>query len=143
MKRSTKLAVVTLLALTLAGCLQASLSIKITPNPITFEFGEVSKEVTFSFTTSGFGQLKLDKLVLELLDEEGESVWNDEIELDASAFVVPGITHTEKHAVELPEELRTATQEEYDAELKGKTYTLSVAVTGGKSATAKVDVVFE
>ena len=116
-----------MLALTLACCLQASLSIKITPNLITFEFGEVSKEVTFKFTTSGFGQLKLDKLVLELLDEEGESVWNDEIELDASAFVVPGITHKEKHAVELPDELRTAAQEKYDAELKGKTYTLSVA----------------
>ena len=81
-----KIAVILLLAVTLTGCFQASLVMTITPNPITYEYGKEAPDITFS-PYPRIRVLQLNRLILELLDEDGASANRTEINLGTSAVV--------------------------------------------------------
>lgn len=143
MSRLMKIAVILLLAVTLTGCFQASLVMTITPNPITYEYGKEAPDIKFKLRTQGFGVLQLNRLILELLDEDGASANRTEINLGTSAVVVPGVGRTEIQPLNLPFNPSELSEEDYIAQYKGKTYTLKVTITGGKDVTAEAQVVFE
>ncbi len=115
----------------------------ITPNPITYEYGKEAPDITFKLRTQGFGVLQLNRLILELLDEDGASANRTEINLGTSAVVVPGVGRTEIQPLNLPFNPSELSEEDYIAQYKGKTYTLKVTITGGKDVTAEAQVVFE
>lgn len=144
LQRYIKLLVGVVMISLLAGCLGgASISIKVSPDPVVFEFGDTSRDITLTFRTHGFGTLKLDKFVVQLFDDEDTAVWTYEAKLDTERFSIPGITVTEEITVELPNELIYASKDLYDSELKGSVYTLVITVTGGKNITKEVEVMFE
>lgn len=146
MARRVRLVAVALALLMLTGCLTASVAISIEPNPIKFKFNETEADITVKFTTKGFLNLKLDEMLVQLFENEDdeEPLWEDTFAIDfSSAVVVPGVEHTEEATVQLPAELVELNEDLYNENLKGKEYTLVITVTGGKTVTDKVKVVFE
>ena len=143
MSRYFKVGVVFVLVMMLAGCLSPSISITVKPDPIKFKFGETSKDITVTFKTSGFGKIKLETLAIQLLDDQEDEVLSEEVELDKDTYVVPFISFDVKETVELPSELKDLSEEVYETDLKGKTYSLIISVTGDKPVVAEVDVIFE
>lgn len=143
MSRYFKVGVVFVLVMMLAGCLSPSISITVKPDPIKFKFGETSKDITVTFKTSGFGKIKLETLAIQLLDDQEDEVLSEEVELDKDTYVVPFISFDVEETVELPSELKDLTEEVYETDLKGKTYSLIISVTGDKPVVAEVDVIFE
>lgn len=143
MSRYFKVGVVFVLVMMLAGCLSPSISITVKPDPIKFKFGETSKDITVTFKTSGFGKIKLETLAIQLLDDQEDEVLSEEVELDKDTYVVPFISFDVKETVELPSELKDLKEEVYETDLKGKTYSLIISVTGDKPVVAEVDVIFE
>ncbi|NLY10885.1 MAG: hypothetical protein GX020_04255 [Firmicutes bacterium] len=143
MSRYFKVGVVFVLVMMLAGCLSPSISITVKPDPIKFKFGETSKDITVTFKTSGFGKIKLETLAIQLLDDQEDEVLSEEVELDKDTYVVPFISFDVKETVELPSKFKDLTEEEYEIDYKGKTYSLIISVTGDKPVVAEVDVIFE
>ena len=77
------------------------------------------------------------------MDDQEDEVWSKEVELDKDTYVVPFIFFDVKETVELPSELKDLAEEVYETDLKGKTYSLIISVTGDKPVVAEVDVIFE
>lgn len=141
MSRYVKITVVALVALLLTGCLQASLSLKISPDPIKFAYGEKSKDITFMFSAVGFGTSRVDSLTMQLLDEDGPV--DKEAKILIGRHVAPFIDLREAQPLVLPLSFQELDETEYNEQLKGKTYTLAVTVTGSASIETEVDVIFE
>lgn len=130
---ATKLLLITAVSLFLTGCfgiLTPSLKIRIEPDPIKFQFGDEKQDVTLKFTTAGLGSLTVDEAKLELQDPDSKVVWATSVPIEQSSVIVPGITIAEAVTIDLPAELTYLDKQLYNAELKGKTYTLIITITG-------------
>lgn len=145
MSKGIRLAVFMLLVSLLAGCagiLTPSVSVKVTPNPIEFKFGELEKEITITLKTQGIGKLKVNNISVEIKDPDGEVVHTEEFELAVDSFIIPDVKHDEKQTISLPQEFEYATEAQYDEHLKGETYTLTLVVHGTTETKTSVNMKF-
>ena len=129
---ATKLLLITAVSLFLTGCfgiLTPSLKIRIEPDPIKFQFGDEKQDVTLKFTTAGLGSLTVDEQAGITGSRQQSSVGNL-VPIEQSSVIVPGITIAEAVTIDLPAELTYLDEQLYNAELKGKTYTLIITITG-------------
>ena len=140
--RQYKLIVVVASLLLFVGCIgAASLSVTISPDPITLQYEDMERDVTIKFKTSGMGKLELDKLYVKVYDQE-EVVFSEEVQLTDIPFVAFGIGHDETVKLVLPPEYSDLTDFEYEA-LKGTELRLEVTVTGADTVTAETTIKFE
>ncbi len=142
MRKSVGFLGLILVMLMFAGCLGAGIAITITPNPIELTFGDDSTEVTINVRTQGFGSLRIDSIIAELIDEDEQVVDSHETVLDLTLPVVPGLTHPEVIEIRLPEEYVYPTEEEYNKALLGKSFKVNVSITGSNPVQSKALVKF-
>jgi len=133
----------------LSGCfgfLKPSLTITIDPDPIEFTFADLTeeKDINIKFTTKGIGLIKIEQIVFELFEPDDEnSITSNEVEVDITIPVVPGLSKDHDDTFTLPEDLLYDNEDLYNQELKGKTYTLKITISGNMDPIVKeVEVKF-
>lgn len=137
-------------AVMLSGCfgfLKPSLTITIDPDPIEFTFADLTEEkvINIEFTTKGIGLIKIEQIVFELFepDDDENPITSKEAEDDITIPVVPGLSKDHDDTFTLPEDLLYDNEDLYNQELKGKTYTLKITISGNMDPIVKeVDVKF-
>lgn len=137
-------------AVMLSGCfgfLKPSLTITIDPDPIEFTFADLTEEkvINIKFTTKGIGLIKIEQIVFELFepDDDENPITSNEVEVDITIPVVPGLSKDHDDTFTLPEDLLYDNEDLYNQELKGKTYTLKITISGNMDPIVKeVDVKF-
>jgi len=136
-------------AVMLSGCfgfLKPSLTITIDPDPIEFTFADLTeeKDINIKFTTKGIGLIKIEQIVFELFEPDDEnSITSNEVEVDITIPVVPGLSKDHDDTFTLPEDLLYDNEDLYNQELKGKTYTLKITISGNMDPIVKeVEVKF-
>lgn len=136
-------------AVMLSGCfgfLKPSLTITIDPDPIEFTFADLTeeKDINIKFTTKGIGLIKIEQIVFELFEPDDENpITSNEVEVDITIPVVPGLSKDHDDTFTLPEDLLYDNEDLYNQELKGKTYTLKITISGNMDPIVKeVDVKF-
>lgn len=137
-------------AVMLSGCfgfLKPSLTITIDPDPIEFTFADLTeeKDINIKFTTKGIGLIKIEQIVFELFepDDDENPITSNEVEVDIPIPVVPGLSKDHDDTFTLPEDLLYDNEDLYNQELKGKTYTLKITISGNMDPIVKeVDVKF-
>ncbi|MGB4151020.1 MAG: hypothetical protein WBK87_06770 [Limnochordia bacterium] len=137
-------------AVMLSGCfgfLKPSLTITIDPDPIEFTFADLTeeKDINIKFTTKGIGLIKIEQIVFELFepDDDENPITSNEVEVDITIPVVPGLSKDHDDTFTLPEDLLYDNEDLYNQELKGKTYTLKITISGNMDPIVKeVDVKF-
>ena len=136
----------------LAGC-SANISLSIDPNPITFNQDKLTEEVSVTVRTSGIGSVDIDGMDVVILDNEGEEVYTDTVEINESSFVVPGVEVEESFEIDICEELIDGSgydeideeicQQLYEDQLQGDEYKLKILVQGSINPTTEADIIFE
>lgn len=149
----SKVLLVAVVSVLLSGCfgfLKPSLTITVDPDPIVFTFDNLTeeKDIEIQFTTKGIGLMKLEQILVELFkpeeDNDDEPVLTEEVAIDITIPVIPGFTENHNDTLNLPEELQYSTEELYEQNLKGKTYTLRLTISGSMDDIIKeVEVKFE
>lgn len=136
-------------AVMLSGCfgfLKPSLTITIDPDPIEFTFADLTeeKDINIKFTTKGIGLIKIEQIVFELFEPDDEnSITSKEVEFNIPIPVVTGFPKDHDDTFTLPEDLPYDNEDLYNQELKGKTYTLKITISGNMDPIVKeVDVKF-
>lgn len=136
-------------AVMLSGCfgfLKPSLTITIDPDPIEFTFADLTeeKDINIKFTAKGIGLIKIEQIVFELFEPDDEnSITSNEVEVDITIPVVPGLSKDHDDTFTLPEDLLYDNEDLYNQELKGKTYTLKITISGNMDPIVKeVEVKF-
>lgn len=137
-------------AVMLSGCfgfLKPSLTITIDPDPIEFTFADLTEEkvINIEFTTKGIGLIKIEQIVFELFepDDDENPITSKEAEDDITIPVVPGLSEDHDDTFTLPEDLLYDNEDLYNQELKGKTYTLKITISGNMDPIVKeVEVKF-
>lgn len=137
-------------AVMLSGCfgfLKPSLTITIDPDPIEFTFADLTeeKDINIKFTAKGIGLIKIEQIVFELFepDDDENPITSNEVEVDITIPVVPGLSKDHDDTFTLPEDLLYDNEDLYNQELKGKTYTLKITISGNMDPIVKeVDVKF-
>lgn len=137
-------------AVMLSGCfgfLKPSLTITIDPDPIEFTFADLTeeKDINIKFTTKGIGLIKIEQIVFELFepDDDENPITSNEVEVDITIPVVPGLSKDHDDTFTLPEDLLYDNEDLYNQELKGKTYTLKITISGNMDPIVKeVEVKF-
>lgn len=137
-------------AVMLSGCfgfLKPSLTITIDPDPIEFTFADLTEEkvINIEFTTKGIGLIKIEQIVFELFepDDDENPITSNEVEVDITIPVVPGLSKDHDDTFTLPEDLLYDNEDLYNQELKGKTYTLKITISGNMDPIVKeVEVKF-
>lgn len=136
-------------AVMLSGCfgfLKPSLTITIDPDPIEFTFADLTeeKDINIKFTTKGIGLIKIEQIVFELFEPDDEnSITSKEVEFNIPIPVVTGFPKDHDDTFTLPEDLLYDNEDLYNQELKGKTYTLKITISGNMDPIVKeVDVKF-
>lgn len=137
-------------AVMLSGCfgfLKPSLTITIDPDPIEFTFADLTEEkvINIKFTTKGIGLIKIEQIVFELFepDDDENPITSKEVEVDITIPVVPGLSEDHDDTFTLPEDLLYDNEDLYNQELKGKTYTLKITISGNMDPIVKeVEVKF-
>lgn len=137
-------------AVMLSGCfgfLKPSLTITIDPDPIEFTFADLTeeKDINIKFTTKGIGLIKIEQIVFELFepDDDENPITSNEVEVDIPIPVVPGLSEDHDDTFTLPEDLLYDNEDLYNQELKGKTYTLKITISGNMDPIVKeVEVKF-
>lgn len=136
-------------AVMLSGCfgfLKPSLTITIDPDPIEFTFADLTeeKDINIKFTTKGIGLIKIEQIVFELFEPDDENpITSNEVEVDITIPVVPGLSKDHDDTFTLPEDLLYDNEDLYNQELKGKTYTLKITISGNMDPIVKeVEVKF-
>lgn len=137
-------------AVMLSGCfgfLKPSLTITIDPDPIEFTFADLTeeKDINIKFTAKGIGLIKIEQIVFELFepDDDENPITSNEVEVDITIPVVPGLSKYHDDTFTLPEDLLYDNEDLYNQELKGKTYTLKITISGNMDPIVKeVEVKF-
>ena len=137
-------------AVMLSGCfgfLKPSLTITIDPDPIEFTFADLTeeKDINIKFTAKGIGLIKIEQIVFELFepDDDENPITSNEVEVDITIPVVPGLSKDHDDTFTLPEDLLYDNEDLYNQELKGKTYTLKITISGNMDPIIKeVEVKF-
>ncbi len=144
MKFRVKMFVLLLVILLVSGCLGASISVKISPNPIKMEFGDNEVETEIKVSTSGIGKLELGQLYVAVFDEDGLVAWEvpgRSIEF-VFGYVMPGMGMTFDETLQLPPEYQYATEDEYNNELKSKTFAVEFRIVGSRTVVTTVEMQF-
>lgn len=154
--KNKKLVLFTIIAisalLVLSGCSNAGISLELSPNPINFSENDTEKTLELTVTTEGIGNISLNNLIIEVIDENNENIFKDEKSIDISdQFIVGGFSDTVSYTLDLrsvfdPAEYDgynsdTAFSEFYNGYLEGKTHKLRLTVTGSNntSLTAQIN----
>ena len=153
--KNKKLVLFTIIAisalLVLSGCSNAGISLELSPNPINFSENDTEKTLELTVTTEGIGNISLTNMIVEIIDEDGETIPVGEKELDINSPVIGGISDTVSYTLDLrsvfdPAEYDgynsdTAFSEFYNGYLEGKTHKLRLTVTGSNntSLTAQIN----
>jgi len=135
------------LPLVLYGC-SPSLSLDVDPDPIVFTYEDRTEDVEITITTSGFGRVSVDSIDAAVIDDEDETVYTEEIEVDESSFIVSGISVSEEFTLDLEEILGDEFDEEidegtYQDEIKNSEYTLKIQLAGSVTTRVETDILFE
>jgi len=145
MKKLLLLLLVFSLPIVLFGC-SPSISLDIEPDPVVFTEDNRTEDIEISIAGSGFGEVSIDSIDATVIDEEGESIFTEEVEIGESAFIISGITVTEEFTLDLEEifedEIDNGFEDFYD-KIEGQEYTLKIKVSGSETTSAETDILFE
>jgi hypothetical protein len=137
--------------LILSGCSNAGILLELDPNPVEFTENQTSRELELTVTTEGFGSLSLNNLIIEVIDENDEIIFDDKKEIDITFPVIGEHSKTENYTLDLekiftPEEFDEYNSDETFAEfyrrvLQDESHTLRLTVTGSNdsSLTARIN----
>jgi hypothetical protein len=131
----------------LSGCSNAGVSLSLNPNPVNFYEDQTKEELALTVKTEGMGSLSLDNMILEVLDDQDQVIFEREKTIDISSPVIGGVTKTESFTLDLKNIFSSYfnSDEEfiefYRQKLAGETHTLRITVTGSKhsSQTAPIN----
>ena len=145
--------VLILMSLLLTGCLEGSIALEVSPNPVVFSLEEPTQEITISARTSGFGSLTVDDITVLIYenDDEGEELYQEVIEVNEEApFVVSGIEFEESEVISLEDifsEMKELSEEQaahyYTDEIEGRTLTLKLILDGSSPTETSASILFE
>lgn len=133
-----------LIVFLVTGCsLLGGLSLTVTPNPIEFTYDNQSVDTTLEITTTGFGEITIDDLIILVLDGE-EEVSKEVIAVNKTVdFSVPGVSYEKTYTLNLSDLYnQDFTEEEYNNQLKGEQLTFKITMTGSKTTTTQVPIEF-
>lgn len=141
-----------LIAVLLTGC-SPRLEFSITPNPISVTFETEEIELEAKVKMYGFGSYKIEQAALEILDDQGEPVFEEPkvYDINKTVTVVPlgsigkPVPLARVRMSDLYDEIldgEELSEELYD-ELKGKTYTIKITLTGTGNPSSQAKLEFK
>lgn len=171
MKKWWFILIALLLLFGVVGCGPAGIVITITPDPITFTSGDDLIDGTIKVSTSGFGSLTVDGVVIKIIEKtNGETPkellsFNTDDHLHDLPISFPltlpisfngmyseefdiqddllGVNYNDGFTVN---DLISELPEEYEIksyeDLKGSTYVLKVVISGSSNSTKEVNIIF-
>ena len=134
--------------LILSGCSDAGISLKISPNPVEFSKSQTKRDITLEVKTEGLGSINLNKMIVEVINEDDESIYKDEKSIDISnQFIVGGFSKEVDYTLDLKKIFKLSDYDSYDTFpllyqglLKGKTHTLRITVTGSNNTSLTAQI---
>lgn len=150
--RYLKLSSLLLVVVLLAGCLSARVDFTVSPQQIEIKHGqEVISGLELQFRLSGFStNYQLDKIMAELVDDKGETLYERTEELNESIPVVP--LGTILDPIEFPDIDLTsiegladlhADEDVYNEVLVGKKYKLKLTLLAKRIVEDEVEILFK
>ncbi len=139
----------------LSSCSNAGISLSLSPNPIEFDENNLEQDLELTVTTTGFGSLSLDNMIIEVIDENDDVIFDEEKEIDVSSPVIGGITKTVSYNLDLKDVFDPAEYDGYSSDTdftefynkylkdQDKEHTLRITVTGSNNTTLTVDIIYK
>jgi hypothetical protein len=138
--------------LILSGCSSAGISLSLEPNPVEFSESQTKKEITLEVKTEGLGTIDLNKLIVEVVDQDGELIFSDQKDININdQFIVGGFSETEKYTLDL-EKIFDPTEYGYSSSisftdfynqfLEGKKHELIITVTGSNTTSLTAEIIY-
>lgn len=135
--------------LLLSSCSNANILLSLSPNPVEFSESEPEKELTLKIETEGIGEISLNQLLVELMDQDGEVILDGKKAIDIQdQVIVGGLSEEVKYTLDLREILKSDDynyndfSELYNDLLKGNTHSLRLTVTGSITTTLEAEVIY-
>ncbi|TDQ01739.1 hypothetical protein C7957_103146 [Halanaerobium saccharolyticum] len=139
--------------LILSGCSNAGISLNLEPNPVRFSSDQTKKEITLEVKTEGIGNIDLNKMIIEIIDQNGEIIFTDKKDINITdQFIIGGLSETENYTLDL-EKIFDPTKYGYTSNvdflvfynevLKGRSHSLNITVTGSNTTSLKTEVIYE
>ena len=137
--------------LILSGCSNAGISLELDPNPVEFSQNETSRDLDLTVTTEGFGSLSLNNLIIEVIDENDEIIFDEEKEVNITLPVIGEHSKTVEYTLDLKKIFTPEEYDEYNSDetfeefylrlLQDESHTLRLTVTGSNdsSLTAQIN----
>lgn len=133
----------------LSGCSSAGISLELSPNPINFSESQTAKEIELTVRTQGIGNISLNQMIVEVIDENDEPIFNDEKDINISdQFIIGGFSKSESYTLDL-KKIFNPTDYGYSSEafslfytgiLEGKSHTLRITVTGSDNTSLTTQI---
>lgn len=141
-----------LILLILSGCSNANISLRLRPNPIEFSEGQTKKELSLEVKTEGLGSISLNKMIVEVIDQDDQRIFSEEKDIDISApLIVGGFSDTVSYTLDL-EKIFELSDYGYQADeafsvlytevLQGKTHSLRVSLTGSNNTALTAQIIY-
>jgi hypothetical protein len=132
----------------LSGCSNAGISLSLSPNPVEFSEDQTKQDLALTVKTEGLGNISLDQLIVEVIDEDGQNIFRDTKDIDISEqFIIGGFSKTESYTLDLENVFKlsdydnyTTFPELYDRLLKNKSHKLRLTVTGSNDSSLTVQI---
>ncbi|MFP4198712.1 MAG: hypothetical protein ACLFSO_03855, partial [Halanaerobium sp.] len=133
----------------------AGISLSLSPNPIEFDEDNLEQDLELTVTTTGFGSLSLDNMIIKVIDENDDVIFDEEKEIDVSSSVIEGITKTVSYNLDLKDVFDPAEYDDYSSDTdftefynkylkdQDKEHTLRITVTGSNNTTLTVDIIYK
>jgi archaellin len=134
----------------LSGCSNGSISLDLSPNPVEFNEDQTKSDLKLTITTEGLGSITLDKMIIEVLDEEDEVIFKYSEDLNISdQFIVGGFSESVNYTLDLenifdPEDYGSydSFSDFYNDVLLDKTHTLRITVTGSNNSSLTTKIIY-
>ena len=133
------------LVIFIAGCSGGGINLDIMPTPIEFSEDEQEVEVTVEISTTGFGSMYVDQLVITMRDnKKDKDIYDKEITIDEDAFAVGGLSFERSFTLSIEDIFDDYDADYYKEHLEGEDYfELQIMITGSEPSSATASVVFK
>lgn len=136
--------------LILSGCSNASISLRLSPNPVEFSDNQIKEELTLEVKTEGIGSISLDKMIVEVFNQNNEVIFYDQKDIDISdQSIVGGFSDTVDYTLDLEKIFNPADYGSYvsfasfyNDVLAGKEHSLNITVTGSSTISLITRIIY-
>jgi len=150
-KKSLLFIIITLaVLLILSGCSNGNITLSLSPNPVIFNQDQTERELELTVSTEGLGSLSLDNLIVEVIDQNDEVIFDEKKEIDLSSpLIVGGFSDSVTYTLDLKKVFDLSDYDEYlsfselySGLLQDKRHTLRITVTGSNNSSLTARIIY-